>query len=46
MSRHGTACASDDCPACETEAERRAEDADPDYDLDGAADQYERGMGL
>jgi hypothetical protein len=46
MTAHRFPCASDDCPACETEAERRAEDIEPDYDLDGAADQYERWLAL
>lgn len=45
MNRHRFPCSDPDCTFCESEAESRAEDTAPDYDVEAAENSYEKAMG-
>lgn len=42
---NGRPCTDERCDFCERQAERCADDHEPDYNTDAAADQYERSIG-
>ena len=45
MSRHRFPCADDDCDFCQSIAEDRAVDIEPDFDETAAENAYEKAMG-
>lgn len=45
LALHKSRCTDDACTYCPTLAESRAADDVPGFSEDGAADQYERGIG-
>jgi len=42
ITMHRVTCTDDMCPYCQNAAEMRAEDTDPEYDVEAAENSYER----
>jgi hypothetical protein len=42
---HGSDCVQDPCDYCQKQAEERAADIEPDYDIEAAENSFERSLG-